>query len=86
MSCISVIKMAWSGNRKGKVFRNVGISVKEKTVTFKKLETVKVDLGTITVPELKEAVPVSLRQAVSKLKITEDTPLKALKNLKNLEV
>mgnify|MGYP003252999285 CR=1 FL=1 len=72
--------------QEGEVFRNVGISVKEKTVTFKKLETVKVDLGTITVPELKEAVPVSLRQAVSKLKITEDTPLKALKNLKNLEV
>ena len=72
--------------QEGEVFRNVGISVKEKTVTFKKLEAVKVDLGTITVPELKGATPVSLRQAVSKLKITEDTPLHALKNLKNLEV
>ena len=55
-------------------FRNIGVSVKEETVTFKKI------------PSIEGAVPMTVRQAVSKLGITEESPLQPLKNLNNLEV
>lgn len=72
--------------QEGEIFRNVGLEVKEKTVTFKKLESVKVLPGTVTASSLNEAIPLTLRQAVSKLKISEDSPLEPLKNLSKLEV
>ena len=60
--------------------------VTEKTVTFRKVDTVKVIPSPVVVPTLEGAVPLTLRQAVSSLGITEESPLQSLKNLNNLEV
>lgn len=67
-------------------FQNIGIKVTEKTVTFRKVDTVKVIPSSVVVPVLEGAVPLTLRQAVSRLGITEESPLQSLKNLNNLEV
>lgn len=66
-------------------FQNIGIKVTEKTVTFRKVDTVKVIPSPVVVPTLEGAVPLTLRQAVSSLGITEESPLQSLKNLNNLE-
>ena len=67
-------------------FQNIGIRVTEKTVTFRKVDTEKVIPSPVVVPTLEGAVPLTLRQAVSSLGITEESPLQSLKNLNNLEV
>lgn len=51
-----------------------------------KVDTVKVIPSSVVVPVLEGAVPLTLRQAVSSLGITEESPLQSLKNLNNLEV
>lgn len=67
-------------------FQSIGIAVKEKVVTFRKVDTVKVIPSPVVVPALEGAVPLTLRQAISSLGITEESPLQPLKNLNNLEV
>lgn len=67
-------------------FQNIGVTVTEKVVTFRKVDTVKVIPSPVVVPSLEGAVPLTLRQAVSRLGITEENPLEPLKNLNNLEV
>lgn len=66
-------------------FQNIGIKVTEKTVTFRKVDTVKVIPSPVVVPTLEGAVPLTLRQAVSSLGITEESPLQSLKNLNNFK-
>ena len=65
-------------------FQNIGVSVKEETVTFKKIASVKIIPSSVVVLSIEGAVPMTLRQAVSKLGITEENPLKALQPLKNI--
>ena len=67
-------------------FQNIGVSVKEETVTFKKIASVEIIPSPVFVPSIEGAVPMTLRQAVSKLGISELTPLEPLKDLNNLEV
>ena len=67
-------------------FQNIGVKVTEKTVTFRKVDTVKVIPSPVVVHALEGAIPLTLRQAVSSLGITEESPLQPLKNLNNLEV
>lgn len=67
-------------------FQNIGVSVKEEIVTFKKIASVEIIPSPVVVPSIEGAVPMTLRQAVSRLGITEESPLQPLKNLNNLEV
>ena len=67
-------------------FQNIGVSVKEETVIFKKIASVEIIPSPVVVPSIEGAVPMTLRQAVSRLGITEESPLQPLKNLNNLEV
>lgn len=62
-------------------FRNIGLSVKEKTITFTRVESIKVTPSPVTVPEISDAVPITIREAVSKLHISELSPLQPLKIL-----
>lgn len=57
-----------------------------KDCHLSKVDTVKVIPSPVVVPTLEGAVPLTLRQAVSSLGITEESPLQSLKNLNNLEV
>ena len=72
--------------REGDVFRNVGVSVIEKEVTFQRIEQIKVTPSPVTVPAIPDAIPVTVREAIRKLGISELTPLEPLKDLNNLEV
>ena len=65
-------------------FQNIGVSVKKETVTFKKIASVEIIPSSVVVLSIEGAVPMTLRQAVSKLGITEENPLKALQPLKNI--
>ena len=67
-------------------FQNIGVKVTEKTVTFRRVDSVQVVPSPVVVPVLEGAVPLTLRQAISSLGITEESPLQPLKNLNNLEV
>lgn len=67
-------------------FQNIGVKVTEKTVTFRRVDSVQVVPSPVVVPALEGAVPLTLRQAISSLGITEESPLQPLKNLNNLEV
>ena len=67
-------------------FQNIGVKVTEKTVTFRKVDSVQIVPSPVVVPALECAVPLTLRQAISSLGITEESPLQPLKNLNNLEV
>lgn len=67
-------------------FQNIGVKVTEKTITFRRVDSVQVVPSPVVVPTLEGAVPLTLRQAVSSLDITEESPLQSLKNLNNLEV
>lgn len=75
--------LLWKQENDG--FRNVGVSVKEKTVIFKRIESVKVVPGFAKVVELPDAVPITIREAVSRLKISEQFPLEPIKSLFELE-
>lgn len=66
-------------------FQSIGIAVKEKTVTFRKVDSVQVVPSPVVVPALEGAVPLTLRQAISSLGITEESPLQPLKNLNNFK-
>jgi len=72
--------------KEGDVFRNVGVSVTEREVTFRRIEQIKVTPSSVTVPSIPDAIPVTVREAIRKLGISELTPLEPLKNLNNLEV
>lgn len=66
-------------------FQNIGVKVTEKTVTFRRVDSVRIVPGSLVVPALEGAIPLTLRQAISSLGITEESPLQPLKNLNNLE-
>ena len=70
----------------GDVFRNVGVSVTEREVTFRRIEQIKVTPSSVTVRSIPAAIPVTVREAIRKLGISELTPLEPLKDLNNLEV
>lgn len=72
--------------KEGDVFRNVGVSVTEREVTFRRIEQIKVTPSSVTVPSIPDAIPVTVREAIRKLGISELTPLEPLKDLNNLEV
>lgn len=84
--------------QEGEVYRNVGLSVTEKAVTFKKkakipeivtfkkIATVKVVPSSVVISHIPDAVPVTIREAVAKLGVSELTPLEPLKNLMDKEV
>lgn len=72
--------------KEGDVFRNVGVSVTEQEVTFRRIEQIKVTPSSVTVPSIPDAIPVTVREAIRKLGISELTPLEPLKDLNNLEV
>lgn len=72
--------------KEGDVFRNVGVSVTEREVTFRRIEQIKVIPSSVTVPSIPDAIPVTVREAIRKLGISELTPLEPLKDLNNLEV
>lgn len=72
--------------KEGDVFRNVGVSVTEREVTFRRIEQIKVTPSSVTVPSIPDAIPVTVREAIRKLGISELTPLEPLKGLNNLEV
>lgn len=71
--------------QEGDVFRNVGISVVEREVTFRRIEKINVTMGVITVPSISNAIPLTVREAIKKLDISEQSPLEPLKQL-NMEV
>ena len=50
-------------------FQNIGVSVKKETVTFKKIASVEIIPSSVVVLSIEGAVPMTLRQAVSKLGI-----------------
>lgn len=66
-------------------FQNIGVTVKEKLVTFKRVESVEIVPSSLVVPSLEDGIPMTLRQAIAKFSVTEDNPLQPLKNLNNLE-
>lgn len=66
-------------------FQNIGVKVTEKTITFRRVDSVQIVPSPIVVPTLEDAVPLTLRQAISSLGVTEESPLQPLKNLNNLE-
>ena len=72
--------------KEGDVFRNVGVSVTEREVTFRRIEQIEVTPSSVTVPSIPDAIPVTVREAIRKLGISELTPLEPLKDLNNLEV
>lgn len=72
--------------KEGDAFRNVGVSVTEREVTFRRIEQIKVTPSSVTVPSIPDAIPVTVREAIRKLGISELTPLEPLKDLNNLEV
>lgn len=72
--------------KEGDVFRNVGVSVTEREVTFRRIEQIKVTPSSVTAPSIPDAIPVTVREAIRKLGISELTPLEPLKDLNNLEV
>ena len=72
--------------KEGDLFRNVGVSVTEREVTFRRIEQIKVTPSSVTVPSIPDAIPVTVREAIRKLGISELTPLEPLKDLNNLEV
>lgn len=59
----------------GDIYRNVGISAKDKVVTTRKLESTTVVIGEVTLPKLKNALPVSMSEAIAKFAISEMHPL-----------
>ena len=65
--------------KEGDIFRNVGISVVEREVTFRKIEKINITPSTVTVPSLSNAIPLTVREAVKKLNISEQFPLNPLK-------
>ena len=66
-------------------FQNIGVKVAEKTITFRRVDSVQIVPSPIVVPTLEDAVPLTLRQAISSLGVTEESPLQPLKNPNNLE-
>ena len=74
--------LVWRQEQGG--YRNIGISVKEQMVTFKKVSDIQIQLSAVMVPSLSDAMPITLREAVKQLKISEEFPLKPLKNLEVL--
>lgn len=72
--------------KEGDLFRNVGVSVTEREVTFRRIEQIKVTPSSVTIPSIPDAIPVTVREAIRKLGISELTPLEPLKDLNNLEV
>ena len=75
--------LLWKRENDG--FRNVGVSVKEKLVTFKKIESIKVVPGVAKVVELPDAIPITIREAVNRLGISEQLPLEPIKSIFELE-
>lgn len=62
-------------------FQNIGVAVKEKLVTFKRVESVEIVPSPLVVPSIEDGIPLTLRQAISKFSVTEDNPLQPLNNL-----
>ena len=64
--------------KEGTGFRNIGVEVREKLVTFSRIESMNVVHGTVTVPALQNPIPVTLREAIKQLGISESNPLKPM--------
>lgn len=64
--------------KEGNIFRNVGISVVEREVTFRRIEKINITPSTVTVPSLSNAIPLTVREAVKKFNISEQCPLKPI--------
>lgn len=75
--------LLWKQENDG--FRNVGVTVKEKLVTFRKIENITVIPGVAKVVDLPDAIPITIREAVSRLGISEQLPLEPIKSIFELE-
>ena len=75
--------LVWRQEQGG--FRNIGISVKEQLVTFKKIADIEIQPSSVIVPILSNPIPITLREAVKELNISEEFPLEPLKNLEVLK-
>ena len=69
--------------KEGAVFRNIGVEVCEKLVTFSRIESMNIVQGSVTVPALQNPIPVTLREAIKQLGISESNPLKPMGDGKN---
>lgn len=59
-------------------FRNIGIKVKEKEVTFSKIESVEIMPGSVKAPSVDNLTPVTIREAIKRFGVTESSPLNVL--------
>ncbi len=68
--------------KEGDEFRNIGLRVKEKQVVFNKIESMQIIPGSIKVPSLENPIPVTIREAIKQLGVSESRPLHPLKEVK----
>ena len=61
--------------KEGDAYRNVGVSVKNRVIVTKELESVSVTAGTELVESLKRPQVATLDEVIAKMGITEETPL-----------
>lgn len=66
----------WRKEKDG--FRNIGVKVKEKEVTFNKIESVEIVLGSVKAPSVDNLTPVTIREAIKRFRVTESSPLNVL--------
>ena len=68
-------------------FRNIGVEVKEKEVTFKRKEkevtfkeikAVRIIKGSVKAPSVDNLTPVTIREAIKRFGVTESSPLNVL--------
>ena len=59
-------------------FRNIGVKVKEKEVTFSKIESVEIVPGSVKAPSVDNLTPVTIREAIKRFGVTESNPLNVL--------
>ena len=66
----------WTEEKDG--FRNIGVRVKEKEVTFSKIEAVEIIQGSVKAPSVDNLTPVTIREAIKLFGVTESSPLNVL--------
>ena len=59
----------------GDLYRNVGVTAKDKVVTHLEPESVSIVPGEVVVDSLAEAVPLTLDEVISKFQISEANPV-----------
>ncbi len=65
----------------GDIFRNVGVSVAEKQVVFNTITAVQIIPGSVEAHFVEDPVPVTLREAIKRLGVTESRPLRPIEDV-----